>query len=89
MRETAESLAAQMTAAGITPENVTSHPAYLPPAGGGPAFLRYAMNDDNQPVLGEWACTLYKDGSNGWRLWDKYGARNVLIVYENGTWVTA
>lgn len=86
MRRTAELLAAQMIAAGITPENVTSHPAYLPPGNGAPAFLRYAMSDDNEPVLGDSACVLWADGKDGWRLWDTYGAQNVLIVYENGTW---
>ena len=85
MQRHATSLAQQMTAAGITPENVTSHPAYVNSAGRG--LLVYAL-DDNNPVLGKWACSLHQDGAD-WLLWDAFGHSNKRITYRDGAWAVA
>lgn len=79
-------LAPQMTALGITPQNVQSHPAYL--GIDGVALLRYAMDEHRQPVLGWHACSLHQDG-NDWLCWDRYGAENARITYRQGSWLVA
>lgn len=85
MQQVATALAAQMTAAGITPDNVTGHPAYLHSAGLG--LLRYAM-DENQPVLGQHACSLRQDGRD-WLCWDAWGYQAARITYRDGAWRVA
>ena len=92
MQEIAQSLAAQMTLAGITPENVKNHPAYFDDTHmGGTGMLRYAMDDDDQPVLGDHACSLTQDGAD-WLLWDNWGAKSVRITHvidwaNNSRWI--
>ena len=81
MRRTATALAKQMTEAGITPENVTTNPAYL--MSGNQPFLRYAMDGNRRPILGQSACTLWGDDGD-WLLWDAHGSKNVRIVYLTG-----
>lgn len=83
MKAIARSLAIQMTAARITPQNVTSHAAYSD-AGGRP-WLAYAMDDNRKPVLGQYACSLHGDG-NDWLLWDSHGVKSIAITYSDGKW---
>ena len=82
MQRIAASLATQMTAAGITPGNVASHKGYVP---GDKPFLAYAMDENGEPVLGEYACALHQVGED-WVLWDDHGTRRIAIVFRNNGW---
>lgn len=86
MTEKARQLAAQMTAAGITPGNVENHPAFMD--SGGLHLLRYAIDNNGVPQLGAWACTLHRKGDD-WLLWDAHGARSKTITHRAGAWQVA
>jgi len=81
MQKIAASLAAQMTAAGITTSNVHNHPAYCP---GTLPLLVYAM-DNGEPVLGRWACCMRQDGDD-WLLWDDKGTKRTRITHDGTRW---
>ena len=84
-RKIASQLAEQMTAAGITPENVATHPAYCVSAGR--SLLLYAQ-EGRRWVLGLHACSLQADG-NDWLCFDDFGAEYTRIAYNGTTWVAA
>jgi hypothetical protein len=82
MKRIATQLASQMNDAGITPGNIATHPAYTV---AGDRFLKYAMDDNNNAVLGQAACTLHQDG-NDWICWNDHGSSGYRISYSNGSW---
>ena len=82
MKRIAASLARQMNDAGLTPGNITTSPAYMV---AGKSFLRYAMDDNNNPVLGQAACTLNQDGAD-WICWNDQGTAGYRISFKKGSW---
>ena len=82
MRRIAKELAKQMNQANIVPGQEHRHPAYIESMDS----LRYAINNDGKPVLGESACSIDRYFEE-WVVWDDFGASGTRIVYNKNKWV--